>query len=73
MDHGGSPEMSFHSASSSTDSETVNQRLRELESDPDNGWFDEDRHEFFLVRVPSNFLQVLRYQVWYFRAVTRTP
>ncbi len=63
MDREGVSDISFHSASSYTDSETVHERLRDLESDPENGWFDEDRHDFFLVRVPTIFLEVLRYQV----------
>jgi hypothetical protein len=51
------------SASAFTDSDVVKERLWDLESDLEDGWWDEDRHDFLLVRVPNTFLEVLRYQV----------
>jgi hypothetical protein len=61
-DTGGS-EFSDYPSDLSISSEIVAERLRELESDPESGWFEEERYKFCLVRVPNNLLGVLRYQV----------
>ncbi len=63
MDDTDSSDFSDDTSDLSISSETLAERLRELESDPESGWFEEERHRFCLVRVPNNFLGVLRYQV----------
>jgi hypothetical protein len=49
--------------SSETDVRTQYKRLCELDSDAENGWMEEERHIFSLVRVPNNFLKAVQLQV----------
>jgi hypothetical protein len=49
--------------SSSTSEGTVRERMYQLESDEESGWYNLDRHNFSLVRVPDSFLKALEVQV----------
>jgi hypothetical protein len=48
---------------SSTDTESIEERMLELESQSEGGWAEEERHNFSLVRVPINFLKEVQLQV----------
>jgi hypothetical protein len=48
---------------SSTDTDSIQERILELESQSEGGWAEEERHNFSLVRVPVNFLTAVQLQV----------
>jgi hypothetical protein len=49
--------------STSTSDGTVRERMYQLESDEESGWYNLDRHNFSLLRVPETFLEALKFQV----------